>query len=343
MDQSQPKLESINENRRTQARIDLHIPVKVVLPGHDEPVTATNQDISWGGALLLIAEPLPQQTGPLRISLPWKRGEEITVHAQLLRAKPLQDGQYLAAVRFVSLSPRSQSRLERLLKMLSTSQESTELDAPSDLFRELEVTVSDADELRRVLRQVATGKYKVTVFDAYELNQSISLSITGTQDLPGIRLRARVMDVRRSRSKGFDWTNLYTLSLEFEHPRRSVKAFVKLLLDQLPEACPERRGVPDWMRRATLARSARDRAVHSGALCALETQFPEAINRLVAGWGDADAFDIMFCDLMFGEQGQPGGWPAAAWAELELLQNIHDTAYGVPSTRGQVLRGGRVA
>lgn len=345
---AQPQMEPVSEDRRTQSRIEVRIPVKVVLPGREEPVTAINQDISWGGALLLIAEPLPKQPGPLLVRFPWKRDEVITAHTQLLRARPLLDGQYLIAVRFISLSPRSQSRLERLLKMLSAAHEPTEPGKLRGLVRELEVTVSDADELRHTLRQIATGRHTVTVFDAYELNQSISLSITGTQDLPGIRLRARVIDVSTSRAKGFDWAELYTLVLEFEHPRKAVKAFTKMLLDQLPQehSGPESvDNLPDWMRRLPVARpTSADIARRSGgeaALCALETDFPEALNRLIAGWGDVEAFEIMFRDLVLGDQGQPGGWPANAWAELKLLQDVHDDAYGMSASRQNVLKVGR--
>jgi len=349
MQQLQPKLDSAVQDRRTQVRIDVQIPVQVTFPGSDAPVTAINQDLSWGGALLLISQPLPKQAGPLKITFPWKRDELITAHAQLLRARPLQGGDYLIAVRFVSLSPRSQSRLERLLKMLSAGAETVELEDSSGLVRELEVTVNDADELRYMLRQIAKGRHMVTVFDAYEANQSISLAITGTRDLPGIRLRARVVEVQKSRSEGFDWADLYTLVLDFEHPPKAIKSFVKLLLNQLP-ARGSRVGrtgeTPDWVRsvpvakptRADLARASR----RSGELAALEVDFPEALTRLIAGWGDPEAFEVMFRDLVLGDQGQPGGWPTEAWAELELLQNIHDEAFGMSDNRRSVLRGGRL-
>ena len=348
MQQLQPTLDSIAQERRTQVRIDVQIPVQVTFPGQDAPVTAINQDLSWGGALLLISQPLPKQAGPLKITFPWKRDELITAHAQLLRAKPLQGGDYLIAVRFVSLSPRSQSRLERLLKMLSAGSETIELDDASGLVRELEVTVNDADELRYMLRQIAKGRHMVTVFDAYEANQSISLSIAGTRDLPGIRLRARVVEVQKSRSEGFDWADLYTLVLEFEHPPKAIKSFVKLLIDQLPVRARGARGgdTPDWVRSAPVAKPTSADLMRSvrrgGELSALEMDFPDALTRLVAGWGDPEAFEVMFRDLVLGDQGQPGGWPTEAWAELELLQNIHDEAYGMSENRRSVLRGGRL-
>lgn len=347
---TQPQSEPTARDRRTQARIQLQIPVEVTMPGCTAPVSAITQNISWGGMLLLISEPLPARTGPLRIVLPWKRDERITADVRLLRAIPLADGQYLIAVRFMSLSPRGQARLERLLKMLRAGDMSVYSDDGGSLFRELEVTVNDADELRQMLGQIAEGRYRITVFDAYEADQSISLVITGTRDLPGIRLRARVVDVQRSTVKDFDWTELYTLSLQFEHPRKAIKAFVKLLLDQLPSgphSAAHLDGAPEWLRSLPLAKPSKADlsrlSGRAGLLSTLEREFPESINQLVAGWGDADAFEIMFRELTLGEHGHPGGWPEEAWAELEMLQRIHDEAYGVPGARMGRLRGGRCA
>ncbi|TCT22768.1 PilZ domain-containing protein [Thiobaca trueperi] len=349
----QPVTESSPHDRRTQARIRVQIPIKVILPGVAEPVTALNEDISWGGALFAMAEPLPQQTEPLRIVLPWKRDEQITADARLLRARPLENGRYLVAVRFVSLSPRSQSRLERLLKMLGAGGTQAH-GGPSDgLVRELEVTVNDAEDLRRMLLQIAEGHYSVTVFDAYELDQSIRLSIAGTKDLPGIRLRTRVVKVEKSHTKGFEWADLHTLTLEFEHPRKSLKALASLLLGQLPETQDDSylcfSEIPSWVRTAAppLGKSSGDSqpcpVSGSTQRCVLETDFPEALNHLTAGWGDPDAFHELFQSLVMGDHGQPGGWPENAWEEIEFLQNLHDRSYGLPRARQNPLKGGRLA
>lgn len=344
---SQLEPESFASDRRTQTRIQVQIPVEVTLPGLAEPVIALNQDLSWGGALLRISEPLPKIAGTIQVRLPWKRDERISADARLLRAIPQADGGYLIAVRFVSLSPRSQSRLERLLKMLRSGRETPAVGAEG-LVRELEVVVHDVDEMRKILKQIAQGHHTVTVFDAYERNQSISLAIVGTHDLPGIRLRARVLDVQSCEAKDCDWAELHTLFLELEHPKQAIRSFVRLLLDQLPktdESSGSSGDVPDWLRYAPMAkpteadRVRRDAA--RGELCELEMRYPEALNRLIAGWGDVDAFEMMFRDLVIGDAGQPGGWPAAAWQELELAQGVHDLAYGMSPPRQSRLKGGR--
>ncbi|EXJ16244.1 PilZ domain-containing protein [Imhoffiella purpurea] len=346
---SQSESASYEPDRRTQARIDLQIPVKVTLPGEHDPVTALNQDISWGGALLSIPGPLPKASGTIQLVYPWRSGERIIIDARMLRAKPIDNDRYQVAVRFVSLSPRSQSRLVKLLRMLRDGHRSTQqASGTSDLVRELEVVVNEPDELRGMLEQIATGHHTLTVFDAYEPNQSISLSIVGARDLPGIRLRARVVHAQKSNAKGFEWANLYTLLLDFEHPKKSLRACARLLLDQMPdsqESLLSSEDAPDWLTIMPFARPTEaDRVrfpVQSKELSVLETRYPEALNRLIAGWGDVEGFEAMFRDLVIGDYGQPGGWPADAWAELEMLQDVHDLSYGKSSSRRSLLTTGR--
>ncbi len=209
-----------------------------------------------------------------------------------------------------------------------------------------------------MLNQIATGRHTVTVFDAYEANQSIRLSISGTKVAPVIRLRARVVEVQKTHSKPDDWTDLYTLTLEFEHPRKSIRAFVDLFLNSLPETLRDydsTLAAPDWINSSTLVSStfanqmfaepaSAGRAqppVRTVMLSALETAYPESLNHLSIGWGDVDAFESLFRDLILGDYGDPNGWPADAWEELEFLQNVHDLAYGMSKTRRSMLKGGR--
>jgi hypothetical protein len=347
---NQPKSESEVQERRTQARIRVQIPITLSLHLKEQPVTAVSQDLSWGGVLFTISEPLPKTIQSLRIVLPWRRQEHITADAQVLRTRQLLDGRHLVAARFASLSPRSQSRLERLLKMLKASASTADRAGPGELVRELDVIANDAEELHQMLEQIATGRHLVTVFDAYEVNQSICFSIEGTENLAGVRLRARVVEVKKAPVPGFDWAHLYTLALAFEHPRESIKTVTEQLLGQLSEtrnaSGQNLSEVPsDWLQVSTLVRSHQPQSPRSPAKidsrCVLETQFPEALNYLLAGWGDVQAFEVMFRDLMLGDRAQPGGWPDDAWAELTLLQDVHDCAYGLSEQRRTFLKVGR--
>jgi hypothetical protein len=65
----------------------------------------------------------------------------------------------------------------------------------------------------------------------------------------------------------------------------------------------------------------------------LEARFPHVIKRLELCWGNPDAFEEMFSDLILDKRGDRTGWPLDAWAELNFLQSIHRLAYGVAGHR----------
>lgn len=342
------------KERRTQRRIELRIPVELTLPGRAGTIRAVTRDLSWGGALVELLEPLPPEVDLLLISLPWRKGKSIHAQAQVLRRQPIDDKDWLIALRFTSLSPRSQSRLERLLEML-LRHDTKAAGADVPLFRELEVVVSDAEELRQILLQLLEGRYTATVFESYQVGQSIRLTITPNLDLPDLHLRARVVGVEKLDLKGYDWTELYNLSLVLEHPKQTIRDFVDLVMRQLAESgvstYSSLTGAPDWLRSVVTAinRSPVDGESASvpgssgrpQELSYLEAHFPQVIERLKAAWGDVEGFDEMFSRLTISKPDQAEGWPMPAWQELEFLQEVHDLAYGVPKRRQGVLKGGR--
>ena len=339
---SSPNSPASVANRRTQRRICVRIPIQVFLPTLSEPITAMNQDISWGGAQFVADVPLDSLTGTLRLMFPWRGSEKVSIDAEVVRAQRLGSGHHQVAVRFASLSPRSQARLEKLLKMLDATDDSTGRDAGA-LARELEVVVEDAAAMREMLEQIAAGRLNITVFEAYEAGQSIRLSIRGADALPGFLLRARVRAVERVKLDGFAQSELFGLELGFEHPIPAIKTFVDLLIAQLPPVWkdPESSfaGAPNWLRAMHLARQTEDHTLGDhGDASLLESRFPDALRSLRFVWGDPEAFDLVFQDLTLGDRVEPGGWPKDAWDELGLLQDVHDCAYGLPAARMSRLR-----
>jgi hypothetical protein len=92
---------------------------------------------------------------------------------------------------------------------------------------------------------------------------------------------------------------------------------------------------PSLGSRPTTSDAERDRR-NRGAkamLCVLEASFPHVVQRLQLCWGDPEAFDEMFGDLMLDKRGDRTGWPLDAWAELNFLQSIHHLAYGAAKHR----------
>ncbi len=339
---SSPEQTASVSNRRTQRRIVVRIPIQVHLPTPGDPLTAMNQDISWGGAQFIVAAPLAALSGTLRLVFPWRGHEKVAVEAEVVRAQRLASGHYQVAVRFASLSPRSQARLEKLLKMLDAADGSSEQDAGL-LVRELEVAVEDAGAMREMLEQIATGRLSVTVFEAYDAGQSVRLAICGGEGLPSLRLRARVRSIERVKVDGFAKAELFGLDLGFEHPTSAIKAFVDLLVAQLPPVWkdPESSfaGAPDWLRAMHFARPTEDLALGARTnVSVLESRFPDALASLRMVWGDPEAFDRAFQELTLGSRAEPGGWPEDAWDELGFLQDVHDCVYGLPATRLSQLR-----
>nr|WP_245232509.1 PilZ domain-containing protein [Thiorhodococcus minor] len=333
---------SLAPDRRTQQRLSVEVPVAVTVRSLDLRLRGVTKDLSWGGLLVNLAEPLPEGTRALRVTLPWKRDERINAIAQVLRTKRLQDGRTLVALRFMTLSPRSHMRLEQLLQALSTS-------APEEreagLVRELEVSVNDLDELRDMMETIATGRYTCTVFEAYTKDQSLCFVLAGTEEWTGIRLRARVVDVKPTALSGYLDVPLYSATLQFEHPKESLAKLIDYIIGQLPEPSQASTMV-EWSQMVhsqlikplkvstePAPRPLSKRPVRSVLHSVLETDFPEALNYLLLGWGDVDAFEMMFRELTMGDRFQLGGWPADAWEELMLLQDIHDHVFGVTGER----------
>jgi hypothetical protein len=325
--------------------MSVRIPIQVFLPSLETPITAMNQDISWGGAQFVASFPVAEMSGILRLVFPWTAGHKIAVEAEVVRAQRLQGGHCQVAVRFASLSPRSQARLEKLLTMLDVSDGVSD-GTSGDLVRELEVRVEGVAAMRDILEQVRTGTLTVAVLDAYEPNPSVRLVIRGSDDLPRLRLRARVNEVAQVKAEGFSPGNVFSLKLGFEHPQATIAALAELLIHELPPVWKDPQSsfasAPEWLRSMHLARPSEDlqvsRASDVSALSALESRFPMALAALIAAWGDAEDFDRCFRDLTLGDHAEPGGWPADVWEELGFLQDAHDLAYGLPSNRQSALR-----
>ena len=250
-------MQTSSAERRTQKRIPVQIPIEVIRPVLEVPIQVMNQDLCWGGASFILPDPEPVDGERLRLSLPWTRGERILVDAHVLRTSRLADGCSLVAVRFNSLSPPDHARLEKLLTMLKASETAPDRSGSTHLVRELEITANEVGELRDMLTQIATGRFKITVFDAYETNESISLLIAGTSNLSSIRLRARVAEGQATNQHRR--YALHTITLEFEHPLESIRAFVDLLLGQLPAQDAlglDLSGIPpEWIHHPPFARA----------------------------------------------------------------------------------------
>jgi hypothetical protein len=55
----------------------------------------------------------------------------------------------------------------------------------------------------------------------------------------------------------------------------------------------------------------------------LESRFGHVVARLLPAWGNPEAFQELFDDLIFDKRGTRAGWPVDAWEELQFLQKLH--------------------
>lgn len=338
------------QERRTQARIRVEIPIRVYLPDSHTPVDAVNRDLSWGGMQFVVDLPLTRDSGVLRIMLPWKRDSHISLDATVARAQQIGDGRYLVAVRFTSVTPRAQARLEKLLKLLQSSGADHAVEDSVPLVSELEVSVENAEDFREMIAEIATGRLEVTVFQSYHVDQSIRLTLTAAAGLPGVRLRARITHITQHKTKDLVWQDLYTIRLEFEHPLEMIRNYAELLLDQLRLTSREENTeadhseVPGWVNHMQTARnpvaigqerpSSQSRPIDP--ISVLEARFPDVLTYLTAVWGHPATFEQRFQELTMGHRALPGGWPEDAWLELGLLQDVHESVYGRSPVRGRL-------
>jgi hypothetical protein len=315
-----------------------------LFPGLQQPVEAMSQDLSWGGAQFVGRLPVSDPRGRVRLVFPWRGDDKVSIDADVVRAQRLESGDHQVAVRFASLSPRNQGRLDKLLTMLDVADRSGG-GGSSPLVLELEVDVPDATSMREMLGQIAAGSLSITVKEGYQAGQSIRLSLRGAGELPSVKLRARVMTIEPFGGGGFTDIPLSTLKLGFEHPLATIKAFADLLAGQLPTSEPEP-PIPDAIHpdlvQMPLAHPSEPLWFDSqDDTAVLERRFPHALASLERAWGDADAFDVTFRELTMGSLAEPGGWPEDAWDELGFLQDVHDLAFGLPKSRRGVLNATR--
>lgn len=229
-------------DRRNHHRLPMTIPVDLEISNGGEKLTVENKDISWGGVRFVVPKDAVPAADSVTVRFPWSKGERFSARAEVLRTEELDDGRAMVAARFSSISTADQRRLEKLLQMLQGSGEE-ETGRAVRLVPILEVLFSDADEIRSKLAELSQGRLSVTVFEAYEVNQSIRMILGGlAADRPALRLRARVTQIENLTSETASGWPMFNLQLRFEHPEHELQAAASSLLAGLPREARRPRG-----------------------------------------------------------------------------------------------------
>ncbi|RNE92467.1 PilZ domain-containing protein [Marichromatium sp. AB32] len=219
----------VQAEKRTQRRIPIQMPIDVLLEDHPTPLKAINQDLSWGGARFVTERALETGSNTLRLFFPWQQNSSFCADAEIVRREALDDGRLIVATRFFRVPPMSEQRLEMMLAQLGGQQ------AALPLSERLELVYNDPDDICDVLRQIAAGGLMVTTTAAYREDQSIRLSIAGTEMSSELALRARVIDQARQLLPGHEWAPLHQVELRFEHSVSDLYGFIRGFAQGLPE------------------------------------------------------------------------------------------------------------
>lgn len=206
---------------RTQFRIRVSVPIKVLWPQDSKPVSARLEDISWGGASIRVDEARLDTGDTLQIILPRHQGGSISVEAKILRSWPCPDGKgYGFATRFSRLSTRDEARLEEILEHLAQSADAEGQRSHARLTQRLEIQFDAEQELLSTLDDISAGGLGITVPDPIQVGQSLQIVISTLNESCYLKLRARV--VRQEPLKVRTMV-VYRVGLKFEHPTDELK------------------------------------------------------------------------------------------------------------------------
>jgi c-di-GMP-binding flagellar brake protein YcgR len=221
---------SLAENR-TQFRVRVSVPIKVMWPQNPKPVNAKLEDISWGGASIQIDDLKSDSGDTLQIILPRHQGGSISIEAKILRSWQRPDGDgYGIATRFSRLSTRDEAKLEEILEHLAQSADSAGQRNYARLTQRLEIQFDGEQELLSTLDDISAGGLGITVPDPVQIGQSLQIVIGTLDESCYLKLRARV--VRQEPLKVRTMV-VYRVGLKFEHPTDELKKRTNELIGKM--------------------------------------------------------------------------------------------------------------
>jgi c-di-GMP-binding flagellar brake protein YcgR len=206
---------------RTQFRISVSVPIKVLWPHEQKPVGAKLVDISWGGALIHVDDAKTNSGDTLQIILPRQQGGSISIGAKILRTWENPDGNgHSVAARFYKLSTRDEAKLEEILEYLAQSADIEGQRHHARLTQRLDIQFDGEQELLATLDDISKGGLGITVPDPLQIGQSLQIVISTLDESCSLKLRARVVRQEPLRMRA---TRVFRVGLKFEHPSDELK------------------------------------------------------------------------------------------------------------------------
>jgi c-di-GMP-binding flagellar brake protein YcgR len=219
----------IQQEKRHQIRIDVTAPIFITTADSAGAITANLVNISWGGAAFNTEHSVGKVGDILDIELPSFKGRQISVQAEILRCNE-EAGIRKYGVRFSRLRTDDEAVLEQLLTFLASSGNDSGKREHTRLTQRIDIQYDDTSELHATLYDISAGGMGITVPEPMELNESLQVSISTTDDRCQLVLRARVV-----RQQVLDASNMrmYRVGLEFEHPSDDIKHRVSEIIHNL--------------------------------------------------------------------------------------------------------------
>jgi len=217
-------------DKRRQLRISVTAPVQLSDPENRWLLPATIQNISWGGAAVRCKGMQGALEQRVCLHLPAGRNQKIAILATILRIEEVH-GEPEFGLRFDSLSPEDEERLQQVLRILMmSSNPGDDRRSEARLVQRLEIEYGDAGEFRATLEDISSSGLMLTVPEPLEINQSLLVKLSSTDTPFNLNLRARVMHQTMVGSADFA---MYRVGMQFEHPNEQLKQRVAAVIEQL--------------------------------------------------------------------------------------------------------------
>lgn len=217
------------EEKRQQRRINVMAPIRVKPDNSPDLLAARLVNISWGGATLHTEHTIGEVGDFIVIELPPFKNSRIRVQAEILR-NTMVFGERTYGVRFSKVRTDDEAILEQLLAFLASSGKDSGQREDTRLTQRIDIQYDDTNELNATLEDISAGGLGITVPEPMELNQSLQVAISTTDDRCELVLRARVV-----RQHALEYSNIrmYRVGLEFEHPSEDIKSRVSNIIQNL--------------------------------------------------------------------------------------------------------------
>ena len=213
-------------SRRARPRLLVAAEIRAKSANSENWTSATLQDVSMGGAQLVVTDTVSQVGDSIELRLPSKDCEELVVEGEILRVTPCEGGSRIG-IKFEITDILHRSRIDNALAVL-LSQNGGGRRAHARVAYRMEIQYGDNAELRAILEDLSEGGFLMLTVDvAPNLGQSVQVRIPNPC---GSELCLAAKVVRRSNAPAGAGPDTL-VGLQFENMTPDDEEEISLLLD----------------------------------------------------------------------------------------------------------------